>query len=100
MAHDFTPVFIGGTGRSGTTILLNLLNRHPDFHASMPREIKYLTSRHGLVDIALTRLHERFRSWAKAKYHFLRESYLVLGGQKLARRATYAGWFKESLAKS
>ena len=55
MAHDFTPVFIGGTGRSGTTILLNLLNRHPDFHASMPREIKYLTSRHGLVDIALTR---------------------------------------------
>ncbi len=55
MAVDFTPVFIGGTGRSGTTILLNLLNRHPDFHASMPREIKYLTSRHGLVDIALTR---------------------------------------------
>ena len=55
MAQDFTPVFIGGTGRSGTTILLNLLNRHPDFHASMPREIKYLTSRHGLVDIALTR---------------------------------------------
>lgn len=55
MAHDFTPVFIGGTGRSGTTILLNLLNRHPDFHASMPREIKYLTSRHGLVDLALTR---------------------------------------------
>jgi hypothetical protein len=55
MAFDFTPVFIGGTGRSGTTILLNLLNRHPDFHASMPREIKYLTSRHGLIDIALTR---------------------------------------------
>ena len=55
MAVDFTPVFIGGTGRSGTTILLNLLNRHPDFHASMPREIKYLTSRHGLIDIALTR---------------------------------------------
>ena len=55
MAQDFTPVFIGGTGRSGTTILLNLLNRHPDFHASMPREIKYLTSRHGLVDIALNR---------------------------------------------
>lgn len=55
MAADFTPVFIGGTGRSGTTILLNLLSRHPDFHASMPREIKFLTSRHGLVDIALTR---------------------------------------------
>ena len=55
MELAFTPVFIGGSGRSGTTILLNLLSRHPDFHGSMPREIKYLTSRYGLIDIALNR---------------------------------------------
>lgn len=65
MAKDFTPVFIGGSGRSGTTIVLNLLSRHPEFHSSMPREIKYLTSRHGLIDLAYKRpmrFEENFKS--------------------------------------
>ena len=34
---------------------LNLLQRHPQFHASLPREIKFLTSRHGLLDLVYTR---------------------------------------------
>ena len=51
MEYGFTPLFTGGSGRSGTTILLNLLKNHPQVHASMPREIKYLTSRYGLVDL-------------------------------------------------
>ena len=51
MEYGFVPLFIGGSGRSGTTILLNLLKSHPQVHSSMPREIKYLTSRYGLVDI-------------------------------------------------
>ena len=55
MAYKFSPVFIGGTGRSGTTVTLNLLQRHPQFHASLPREIKFLTSRHGLLDLVYTR---------------------------------------------
>ena len=55
MAHNFSPVFIGGSGRSGTTVTLNLLQRHPQFHASLPREIKFLTSRHGLLDLVYTR---------------------------------------------
>jgi hypothetical protein len=55
VAHKFSPVFIGGTGRSGTTVTLNLLQRHPQFHASLPREIKFLTSRHGLLDLVYTR---------------------------------------------
>ena len=55
MAHNFSPVFIGGSGRSGTTVTLNLLQRHPQFHASLPREIKFLTSRHGLLDLVFTR---------------------------------------------
>ena len=42
VAQIVTPVFIGGSGRSGTTIALNLLKDHPQFHASLPREIKFL----------------------------------------------------------
>ena len=55
MTTDFIPLFTGGTGRSGTTIILNLLTRHPKFHASLPREIKYLTDRKGLIDFNFTR---------------------------------------------
>lgn len=45
------PVFTGGTGRSGTTIIANLLHRHPNIHTSSPREIRYLTDRRGLLDL-------------------------------------------------
>jgi len=98
MADDFTPVFIGGTGRSGTTILLNLLSRHPDFHASMPREIKFLTSRHGLVDIALTRplaIEENF----KAKRNNLIARALPLFGQSklsLFKKELRGAWWSET----
>jgi hypothetical protein len=51
MSDDFVPVFTGGTGRSGTTIITNLLHRHPNAHASSPREIRYLTDRRGLLDL-------------------------------------------------
>jgi hypothetical protein len=51
MSSAFTPLFSGGSGRSGTTIIMNLLKNHPEVHSSMPREIKYLTSRYGLVDL-------------------------------------------------
>ena len=98
MAHDFTPVFIGGTGRSGTTILLNLLSRHPDFHGSMPREIKYLTSRHGLVDIALTR-PIRLEENIKAKRNNLLARILPLLGQSkisLFERDLLGRWWSET----
>ena len=55
MSHNFSPVFIGGSGRSGTTVTLNMLQRHPQFHASLPREIKFLTSRHGLLNLIYQR---------------------------------------------
>jgi hypothetical protein len=51
MHSDITPLFAGGSGRSGTTIIVNLLKSHPEIHSSLPREIKYLTSRYGLVDL-------------------------------------------------
>jgi hypothetical protein len=51
MPTTFTPLFSGGSGRSGTTIIVNLLKSHPEIHPSLPREIKYVTSRYGLVDL-------------------------------------------------
>lgn len=64
MGYSFSPVFIGGSGRSGTTVTLNMLARHPHFHASLPREIKFLTSRHGLLNLVYQRplsVEEDFR---------------------------------------
>lgn len=55
MEKQLLPVFTGGSGRSGTTIVVNLLSRHPQFHTSLPREIKYLTERKGLIDFNFNR---------------------------------------------
>lgn len=51
------PLFIGGTGRSGTTILARVVGRHPDVH-TMRWETQFLTHRRGLVG-----LHERGYRW-------------------------------------
>jgi hypothetical protein len=64
MPTPFTPLFTGGSGRSGTTIIVNLLKSHPEIHSSLPREVKYVTSRYGLVDLNFgrpIRLEEDFK---------------------------------------
>jgi hypothetical protein len=55
MNYPFTPLFSGGSGRSGTTAIVNLLNNHPQVHTSLPREIRYLTDRFGLLDLNFNR---------------------------------------------
>lgn len=45
------PFFSGGTGRSGTTIIANLLDRHPDLARARPWEARFLTDRFGLCDL-------------------------------------------------
>ncbi len=55
MSTPFTPLFSGGTGRSGTTAIVNLLNHHRQVHTSLPREIRYLTDRFGLLDLNFKR---------------------------------------------
>jgi hypothetical protein len=80
MQFRFSPLFVGGTGRSGTTIILNLLKDHPQVHSSLPREIKYLTSRYGLIDLNFTRpfyLEEDF----VGKRHFIAAKVLNLVGR-------------------
>ena len=44
------PVFVGGTGRSGTTIAGRLLGHHRDLRATNPRELRFIASRGGLAD--------------------------------------------------
>jgi hypothetical protein len=45
------PIFIGGTGRSGTTILGDLLNEHSLIQTSNPTEIKFFSNRGGFLDL-------------------------------------------------
>lgn len=49
--HSVMPVFIGGTGRSGTTVLGDLLNEHSHVRTSNPTEIKFLANRGGFLDV-------------------------------------------------
>ena len=48
--NKMIPVFIGGTGRSGTTITLELLGKHSNFYASNPLEVRIVTENDGLLD--------------------------------------------------
>lgn len=59
------PVFVGGTGRSGTTVMGDLLGKHPDVRTSTPIEIKFLTNRSGLVDVVFGREEAVIRSGGK-----------------------------------
>lgn len=53
--HKVVPVFVGGTGRSGTTVMGDLLGNHPDVRTSTPIEIKFLSNRSGLLDVVFGR---------------------------------------------
>ncbi len=44
------PVFVGGTGRSGTTVAGRLLGHHPDIRATNPREIRFIAATGGVAD--------------------------------------------------
>lgn len=44
------PVFVGGTGRSGTTVAGRLLGHHREIRATNPRELRFIASRGGVAD--------------------------------------------------
>ena len=43
------PVLIGGTGRSGSTILGRILARHPDLYLTDPEEVRFLANNPGMA---------------------------------------------------
>lgn len=45
------PIFSGGVGRSGTTLVAHLLKNSPDVFVAMPREVKFITEGYGLIDL-------------------------------------------------
>lgn len=45
------PLFVGGTGRSGSTVVGYLIGAHPEIWATTPREIRFMTDHGGLLDL-------------------------------------------------
>ena len=69
------PVFVGGTGRSGSTIVGELLDHHPGITLTRPMEVRFITGNNGIVDalakagkpagfkaaeLAVERIHDRW----------------------------------------
>lgn len=44
------PVLVGGTGRSGSTIVGHLLDHHPSLVLSRPMEVRFIAGNNGLAD--------------------------------------------------
>ena len=51
MSDEIIPVFSGGIGRSGTTIVGHILRKHPNLFSGAPNEIRFITEVYGLLDL-------------------------------------------------
>lgn len=50
MSNAERPVLVGGTGRSGSTIVGHILDHHPDLMLTRPMEVRFITGNDGLAD--------------------------------------------------
>lgn len=74
-----SQIFIGGSGRSGTTLLVDIIGRHPQIY-SLPLEMRFITDPDGLINLvdALTYNYSPFLSReALYRFHRLMTSYLA-----------------------
>lgn len=46
----FRPIFVGGTGRSGTTITAKLIAAHDEVFQTTPREVRFISLPKGVLD--------------------------------------------------
>ncbi len=97
MANDFQPLFVGGSGRSGTTIAINLLNKHSEIHSSMPREVKYLTSRFGLIDLIYGRPISLEEGTTGVRNNLVARALPIIGKSKIKLFQTnmHGSWWSE-----
>ena len=51
MDEQINPIFSGGVGRSGTTIVGRILRKNSQVFVGSPFEIKFITEPHGLIDL-------------------------------------------------
>lgn len=50
MPNAERPVLVGGTGRSGSTIVGHILDHHPDLTLTRPMEVRFITGNDGVAD--------------------------------------------------
>ena len=50
MSNAERPVLVGGTGRSGSTIVGHILDHHPDLALTRPMEVRFITGNDGVAD--------------------------------------------------
>jgi hypothetical protein len=63
MTAPLGQIFTGGTGRSGTTIVGEMLGHHPDIWFTNPPELRFITDEDGLLDLALNVRPASWRDW-------------------------------------
>jgi hypothetical protein len=79
-------LFVGGTGRSGTTVLGRLLGSHPDY-AELPSETKFLTGAEGLCALVGGAVSfEQFEAYVRGdgfQNEFGRGLHMIVGPEAL-----------------
>jgi hypothetical protein len=94
--HSVVPVFIGGTGRSGTTVLGDLLNEHSQVRTSNPTEIKFLANRGGFLDVVFGSMNSQLENREKISiFHY--RTYRQRAQKDLLQRSERFEEFSEKL---
>jgi len=66
MSHAERPVLVGGTGRSGSTIVGHLLDHHPELTLTRPMEVRFITGNDGIADALAVAMRKPGSSKAEA----------------------------------
>ncbi len=102
MGKSQIPIFVGGTGRSGTTIVGDLLGQHPAVFLSNPTEIKFFANRSGMLDLVFGRKDtfkpiprfENFQSHQKRKKIIERNKAKVAAIESEFQSLLWDKWFE------